>query len=473
MKLTMSCVGLAGLAFLSGCIPSESLQSGQLDAAWSLSQNIGSIAAYEQPSIAGRRLPARWIIHQRKSVILSTVSIVRAMDRLQDGQPEEIAFAVSPTHTQALVDLLDKASGVLKGLSSLTESQHGEGTEKWAITMADTLTQIEEIARMASLEGPETPDGPADEPAGMAAEPLLKMIVSYLDESSEGRLLSDLAPEDITRLRMVLTQLALKVGFDLAGKQLPQDLVARAAGVMRQAERMDTLNASLTDFLSQAAQDAPPAAEEGRATKAVYLISTWGPKGIRFLQALIRQWDKIDSVEIAFRQFEDQPVLTAVINVLPDKQVRVAQQVIFQPTFVFRGQSQVVVIPELPETNETVAIFEPIGDGAVEMRFEGIVYGLAKLLAFPLTDGAVREVRVFTHTPTRGDSIVNVVVLMEATGDKADPRRVLVFQDVRRQRLVRSAFSVEPITLRKEQVFSYLNPQRRWTYRRIKSPAED
>ena len=40
--------------------------------------------------------------------------------------------------------------------------------------------------------------------------------------------------------------------------------------------------------------------------------------------------------------------------------------------------------------------------GATEVRFEGIVYGLVRMLAVPLASGTLREIRVSVARPQRG-----------------------------------------------------------------------
>ena len=467
MKVAPLVIACLAAVVANGCIPSQPLAEGELDAAWSLSENVAAEAEYVQPAIAGRRFPAKWTIHQHPSVIWSTVTIVRALDELET-QPREIAFAVSPVHAEAMVDLLDMAGEMLAGLAKLTDASRSGHSERWAETMAKTLVQVEQIARMVSVDDPAEM---GEDPTSLAAGPLLKMLALYINENADGSLLGDLTADDVGRLRTVLTQLALKVGFDLAGRQLPSDLRTGLVGAMRQADRMDTLQLSLDELLADAVGKAPPSVGEGKTAKLARMISSWGPQSIHFFQQLIGQWDKIDNVELGLRRLGDRSVLTVDIHVLPGKEVRVAKAIILQPTLVFRGGARIVLIPESPETDQTIVTFDPIGEGAVEMRFEGMTYSMARLFAFPLSSGAVREVRVFTTVPKRGDSVINAVVLMEATDTEEDPRRMLVFHDVRRRQLVRTAFAVEPVTVKTVQGFSYLNARRRWTYRRIKELA--
>ena len=121
-------------------------------------------------------------------------------------------------------------------------------------------------------------------------------------------------------------------------------------------------------------------------------------------------------------------------------------------------------MPESSITEETVISFEPEAGGGAEIRFEGIIYALARLFTFPLEDSRLREIRVFTHKPKEGRQVTHLTLLMEAKKDNADPRRMIVFQDVRERELQRNVFSVQSIRKKKELSFSYAMPDRRYTY---------
>jgi hypothetical protein len=108
--------------------------------------------------------------------------------------------------------------------------------------------------------------------------------------------------------------------------------------------------------------------------------------------------------------------------------------------------------------------FRPAGDGgAVQLRFEGIAYVFARLLAMPLADGALREVRVKRSDSARGSSLLNVAVLMEADHG-ADPRRMIVYQDGREKTVRRSAFDARSLAVRTVRGFNYVTPDRRYVY---------
>jgi len=57
-----------------------------------------------------------------------------------------------------------------------------------------------------------------------------------------------------------------------------------------------------------------------------------------------------------------------------------------------------------------------------------------------------------------------VTVLSEASGDKDDPRRMMVIHRTGRTRLVREVFQVKSVTEQSRTVVSYITPDKRYTY---------
>ena len=279
--------------------------------------------------------------------------------------------------------------------------------------------------------------------------------------------------EELNQLRSVLTEITLRLGFAAAARQLPTDFRGNLTTIMRHAERLDTLDSAITDFLTVNADKAPPAPRNTQLSKVFSVITKQVPKALEVLEAFIRNWHQMDSITLEFLEWADQPIFSTIVKVLPEKEIRIAEVMIFQPTIVFKGTSKIIVISELPATNETVVIFEPQEDGGVELRFEGIIYSLARLFALPLDNGRLREVRVFTKSQKEGTQIVHAAILLEAHKDKTDPRRLLIFQDTRKKKLLRKLFSVQRIVERKEQAFSYINSQKHYSFQRIKELADN
>jgi hypothetical protein len=153
------------------------------------------------------------------------------------------------------------------------------------------------------------------------------------------------------------------------------------------------------------------------------------------------------------------------IAVKPGKQVRLADIVAGMPAVVLDGTCRLTIQPDATGAGETVISFESgKGAGTVELRYEGLVFALARLLAVPLADGPLREIRLSSSSPSEGRQMFNVAVLSEASDDKADPRRMIVLQDTSLKHLVREAFEVRTVTEASQSVFNYVTPQRRYTY---------
>jgi hypothetical protein len=192
---------------------------------------------------------------------------------------------------------------------------------------------------------------------------------------------------------------------------------------------------------------------------------------------VVLQWDRMESLAVEFRRAGDEPLIQLTLNVAPGREVRIADAFFMQPALVFRGSSRILIAPEPGGGDELAVLFEPGKDpagqadaGATEVRFEGLGWGLVRALALPLASAALREIRVSAARQEEG-GLVSVVLLMEATGDRKDPRRLLAFQDVREKRFVREPFEVRSETGRLRQVFNYVTPDGRYTYRRVKTPA--
>lgn len=471
MKVTAVPAAMALALGCVGCISSYKLDEGDFDRYASLHQDTGDLGPSYRPSVSGRKLPGKWTLRRQPARIPSTNELARAADRLKAGA-EEIELAVSPADAAALAHILAETRLALEDLAEISDLDRTVDRKRWADGLAAALVRIEAVSRLATLEGAEDQARKGGEPLGMTAPAVLKMVAVYLNERTAGRLLADLGPQDIDPLRSVLAQMALRLGFAAAGRQQPEDLREMVVTEMQGADRPDDLLEPVAKMLLEHVSRAPPDTAGGLAGTLRGVLS-YAPKVLKALESFVRQWDRMEAIELEFHRKDDQVTVAATVRVRPNEEVRLDDMVMFQPAIVFRGASRIVVQPKLPGTGETLVAFEPVGDGAVELRFEGLAYGLARLLAMPLASGALREIRVFARTREEGDQVINVTLLMEATGEKGDPRRLLHFQDVRHKRLVRGPFEVRSIVEGTEQVFNYLTPEKRYTFRRIKSPGDE
>lgn len=483
MRAAACCIILTVAAAGGGCIKSEPLTPGELDGYWLVTQDPTGQAPYRQPTFGETKLPAKWTIRQQKSLVWSTISLVRAMDQMKEGA-DEIAFSVSPAHTRALVNILGTARQAVGNLADLAESSGRSDRAGWAETLAKALSQIERVARLAGGEASARPGAlarqagrgltaDAAEPLGMPAEPLLGMVALYLNQQSGGSLLADVSPGELEQVRSLLARLALRLGFVVVGKQVPADLRQAVTAAMKQADDLDVLERSLRELLTDRIEQAPPASREGQLSRTLRTVLSAAEKALLVMEAFFGQWDRMDAIELEFRARNGEPVVAATVKVLPGKTVRISDLMIAQPTLVFRGTTRIVVFAKSGTTGETVVAFEPVGSGGVELRFEGVIYGLVRLLALPMDNGRLREVRTLIRTRKQGTQLIHLAIMMEADGDKDDPRRMIVFQDTRDKKILREPFSMRTLLARTEQAFSYITPKRRYTYRRVKGPRTE
>jgi len=455
------------LATVGGCMPSERVEPGQMDRYWTLTQDPTLGAPYHRPTLGETQLPAKWTIRQKKSLILSTISIVRAMDAIPKG-PEEIEFAVSPAYTDALVTILGEARTAIGGLVKLADGAGSSSRSEWVNTLAYTLAKIEHVSRLASTEIAENnPD--ADEPMGIAAEPLLEMLGLFLNEQSGGSLLGDVKPEEIDQVRTLLTQVSLKLGFALVAREVPGDLRDAITGTMKGADDLNTLESSLREMLSLRVEQAAPAAKGGKLGRTLRTVLRGTEKALQVFESLMAQWHKMEAIELAFHSCDGKTIPALTIRVLPGEEVRIEDLVIAQPVIAFRGACRIVVFSQAETTGETIVLFEPEGDGAVDIQFKGIIYSMVRSLALPLASGRLREIRTLIKTRKQGTQMIHVTVLME-TKDRTDPRRMLVYQDARVKTIQREPFAIRTVEEKTEQVFNYITPKRRYTYARKAGP---
>jgi len=447
----------AALAATGGCIPSYPLAEGDLDRYWLLSD----VSARRAEAEAGSKIPTRWVIRQQADA--SRVSLAGAMEKLQAGA-DEVEFAVSPAQADEIAGLFRQVREAMKEMKEIVESSGRADKNRWARTLAGALATVESVSRSASGEA----GGEGDQPLGRAAGPIMEMIAGLLEKRSDEPLLGDLSGAELQQLRDLLAQVILKTGFEVAGKDLPAGLRRTVAGLMRQSKQPAALKAPLEKLLTDQLSQAPPAPARQSKREAVRTALSVAPRAIRLLEAFLGQWDRFDHITVEMLRRGDASAVGVTLAVLPGKEARIADVVTGMPAIVFRGTTRVVAQPDATGAGETTVSFDPVGEGAVELRYEGIIYGLVRLFALPLASGPLREVRVSARTAARGEQLINVAMMSEATDDEEDPRRMLVVQDARTKQTVRGLFAVQSVAVQSETTVSYLTPKRRYTYQRIK-----
>jgi hypothetical protein len=295
----------------------------------------------------------------------------------------------------------------------------------------------------------------------------------YLNEQTDRSLLEGLDPEEIHQVRTVMTQVALELGFAMGGKQPPEELREHVLVLMDESPSLAELKKSLAALLEEQIAVAPIGVQARRIQGMMDTLLTWSPKGLAMMQQFIDQWNKMREMQIELREENGRTIVSATLRVQPGQEVRLADVVTMQPRLVFRGESRITVLPDVPPAGISAFLFEPISeDGGVQLRFEGIAYGLVRLLAIPLADSTLREIRFFNGSVTRGNELVHVEMLMEATGRHDDPRRALIVHNTSRWRMIRRPFALEKRSLGSTTLFHYITPDRHYSYTYEGEPDE-
>jgi len=451
-------------ALAGGCIARRDA-GGELDRAWYLDENPWPRSSRKPVALGRRRVPTRWTFRREPSMIRSTADIARAVDTLKAGA-DEIEIPVSGAHARMIESILADARAAMQRLEDIADPDHPPSPDVWARAVADALIQGEIVARAATrhpaaASRPTPPE--ADGQSALSAEPVLEMAIAYLNERAGGRLLAGIDARGVNRLREIIAQVILRLGFAVAGRDPPEALRAEAARQLSEAPDPRRLREALAGRLRQELEAASPALGDQQLRSLLRMVVATAPPALEIVESLVRQWPRIDSVQMELRQVDGQPLLGVTVDVAPGRSVRLAKVHPAQPAIVFRGRSRIIVIPRTPGTGETAILFEPGPAGATELRFEGIPYALVRLLALPLADGTLREVRLLSTDPLRGRQVTTVAMLMEAKG-RGDPRRLFVLHDVRNVDLLRTPFDVRTVQRSRDLTVSYVTPRYRYTY---------
>jgi len=468
MKMISSFIIISSLSVTAGCMPSSPITRRQMDRYWHLSDNPAARARPAKIQIEGKLIPARWTVHQQHNEQVAADSIAAAMDRLRLGA-ETIEFSFSPAHAARLSAMLAQGRRTITDLKELTETTRSTNQEVWSHKLARILTGIERAIRI-SRDGADTPAAPETSSSRTTpgARPLMTMLAVYLNEHAAGDLLRDLSHQDVQRLRTVLVQITLRLGFDIAGRELPHALLQQTTALMHRTDDLTDLRTALHTMLLERLRNAGPTPQDRPFRKAWDALLTAGPVAMRAMEAFLAQWDKVHSFQLELLRHEGRPILVVRLNVLPHRQVRVSDILPYDPTMVFQGNNQVVLIPREPVTGQSVVLFDSDTDSTVLFRFEGILYGLIRLLAFPLEDWHLREIRLYARTSRSGQNLIRFAVLMQTSDDLQDPRRMILFQQSEKKTIDRRVFSTSTRTESRQRTFHYIKPYRRYTYRQTK-----
>jgi hypothetical protein len=462
-------------AATGGCLDSQPLGADGIAPYFQLHTDPWKEATREPLIVSGQQVPTRWVFRQSDSLLWSTVSIVREIDRLEEGV-DTFDVAISNAHAEMIDIVLRDMRDALGELRVIGDPGTATVPARWADAVAGALVSIEKVSRAAGGEGGRETDPNAEgvqrrgDPRAWAAGPIIELITTYTNQQTGGSLLAGMGSTEFGRLREALVQVTLRMGFAAAGKQPPRGLRPELAQQMQAAEEPDQLEVQLEEQLL-AALDAAPPAERGDPLPGV-LQTTFQTMdtALRVIQGGVRQWDRVRSVTIELRERGDDTIVSIIPRVQPGREVKLVQLVPFQPILAFRGESRITVLPETKPGGQVVVLFEHGDDGRTELRFEGIIYPLVRLFALPLADASLREIRVLTAQDD-GHDLTQVEIFMQALSDSSP--RLMAVQMANSRLVERSAFEVKTIHPMSRTLFNYLTPTRRYTYEHQGDPVSE
>jgi hypothetical protein len=460
MRIVILALALA--AATAGCVPSHPVAEGEFDRYWLLTDMSSGVRAAPPRAGEGFRIPSMWIIHVEDDETVASDSLRRAAAELRQGA-DEMELSISSSHTAGMVDVLrDIRLAMERTEDMLATAGRASGNQR-AAALASALVKAEIISRPFTA-GPGSPAARPGDIFGPAAGPMLQMLASCLNEQADGGLFGQLTPAEKRRLHNALAEMIVQAGFEVAGKAATRQVRQEIAEMMRGGTSPAALQRDLAGLLAERLATAPPA--RGNSKQQFFRnVLKWGPKVLGLMESLLGQWDRMDTITVELLQRRGRMAAAVTFAVKPGKQVRLADIFPGMPAVVFEGTCRLVIQPDAAGTGQTVISFQPgKGGGAVELHYEGLIFALARLLAVPLADGPLRELRVTSTAPPEGRQMFNIAVLSEATDDKADPRRMIVLQDTSIKHLVREAFEVKTVSQRRRTVVNYITPDKRYTY---------
>jgi len=463
----MTILALAA-ATTAGCVPSYPVAKGEIDRYWLLTDLASGATPAAPKASEGFRMPVKVVIRAGDDEASASDSLALAMTKLREGT-DELEISITGSHTAQFIGLLRDIRSIMERMEAMLDTAGRTSRNQWAAALATALVKAELVSRPFTAE----PNSPATawpgDVFGSAAGPMLQMLAVYLNQQAEGGLLDQLTPAEKRRLHDVLAEMMVRVGFEVAGKAATVQVRREVAAAMRGSGDPAALHAGLAKLLTERIVTAPPARGNSKQL-LVKNILKWGPKAIGLAESFLGQWDRMEAITVELLRRRGRIAVAVTVAVKPGKPIRIADVVTGLPTVVFEGTSRLIIQPDAAGAGETIISFRSgKGGGAVELRYEGLIFAVVRLLAIPLADGPLRELRVSSSSPPEGKQLFNIALLFEAPDDKSDPRRMIVVQNAGLKRLVREAFEVRTVTESSESVFNYLTPQRRYTYMREKT----
>lgn len=437
---------LAVAALLGGCFKRESLSEQQLDRYWYLSPDVASQSKPRQLEATGQ-FPQRLVIRRQDSLLLSTISVVRASHQLS-GSNGTLEFSMSPALAEELADSFRRGRIALEDFKRDIKPGGKVDAEAWASSVAEALVMIEQASRLLISAAESNNDEDS------AAQSVLNTAMGLFGSDGD-KPLTDLSLQQRANLRQVLVNLTLRLSFASAAKQLPDGLTERVVSILLQADRPEQAKGPIEELVKSALNQAAVAPPEEQLPRVINRFMTFAPPALQMLENLARQWHKLDYIAMELRTWQDQTVVVLSSQVRQGQRLRIADAFIMQPAVQFSGKTSIMIVPSLDQIDKGLVQFDSNDEGLAELRFEGVGYLMARLLlGLPLQGGRLREIRFGSSAPQEGKEQLNVTVLLEGEGAA---RRLINYSQQQDVFFRRDAFAVREIATDKIRKFSYIN----------------
>ncbi len=462
MRTSLAILTLLLLALLAGCgIEKQPLSGDQIGQYWYLEEDPWPGAVKPQWHIAGHRIPTKFTILKKRSADAAIFSLVRTGFEVMQGA-DEVQVGITPEEATGGANLLRRARlALVKLQANLSGSQ---SADRWAKAVSEMLVTAEDISRvLEEASGGEAGKSSRTADEIMGYQMLLQVVVGQFSPRANVAFGNLQAGQTALRINDALMDGLLELSFGWAGKQTPPKARQRVQEQFAKAHQPNQAQPAVQDILMQYLREAPPAEGDRKAAQFEMALKV-APMLLEELEDFARQWDKLRSVSLEFRTDGQQTIGSVTLDVEPGQNVRLAMGLM--PTLVFTGGScRITLVPTDDATRETLILFQSQRGGSCEIRYEGLVYALARLVV-PVDNAVLREIRLQRHGTYRGWNLTNVELLMNTNTIGQDNRRMYAMHFVQFRQPVRGPFDVDIVSSHQSQSISYLRPAMRYTWRK-------
>lgn len=444
----------AGVLLAGGCMQRQPMQSEQMDKLWQLSPPVWSQAESEPIKLAEGRAYSRIEIDYEPSPVWCIIALHELAVAPPEGQT--LRIPLSMVHARATADLMERLGRRTRDMVDAAAASE-QNPRRWATATAQLLWQIHLLAAGVSQSSEARRHVTVDDTAAWVVLPLLEVIAG---RQAGGPSLRGIWSEDLQVAEMRLSRVVLLISLRLTGKPASDELVETI--LKTQCEWLpETAVARMRDVLLDYYRKTPRTFEPLPQTAAdASLYAGHFIDGMNYIKRLIRQWPKVNRLAFEMHRFEGKPVMVLEFDIRPGEQVVFSGLDFFAPDIIFNGQGRVEIRPELPNGNGKIIRFYAVGGQGVQLRFSSLPFVLTRLLAFPLKDGVLREVRYSSPVGCHGHVLE---VLMETVGQEEEPRRLLRIEKCRSPLLQdRPGLPPRLIGRSSTSTFTYYDGRHRW-----------